>query len=155
MLGPDKMSFVIVVRPDKLTELKDRFPADMVLARNNIAARLETDGRSLVQTMLGRWKTGRLASTLKTRVFGNAVVLIIGSGIRYARWVFDGARRHDIRARGKFPLGFTRIGQKFHFWKVDHPGQPARKDILIALKALAIKVTKEEVRAIIQVRLFR
>ena len=149
------MSFTITARPDQLAQLKAAFPADMDLARRNIAARLETDGQALVTTMLGRWKTGRLASTLKVRVSGNTVIMTIGRGLKYASAVFRGARKHIIQAKGKFPLGWTRFGREFHFWKVNHPGQPARTDIIQALRVLAIKVTKEEVKAIIQVRSFR
>lgn len=148
------MSFVIVVRPDQLTQLRDRFPRDMALARNNIASRLQTDGQALVMAMLGRWKTGQLASTLKTRVFGNSVVLMIGRGLKYAKSVFSGAPRHTIPARKGSALSWTRFGRRFAFASVDHPGQPARTDILQALQKLMIKVTKEEVRAIIQVRSF-
>lgn len=149
------MSFIIVVRPDQLTQLRDRFPRDMALARNNIASRLQTDGQALVTSMLGRWKTGQLASTLKTRVFGNSVVLMIGRGLKYAKSVFSGAPRHTITSRKRGgALSWTRFGRRFAFASVDHPGQPARTDILQALQALMIKVTKEEVRAIIQVRSF-
>lgn len=149
------MSFVIVVRPDQLTQLRDRFPADMALARNNIASRLETDGKALVTSMLGRWKTGRLVSTLRTRVFGNSVVLMIGRGLKYSRSVFSGARRHTITARKRGgALSWSRFGRKFAFASVSHPGQPARTDILQALEALMIRITKEEVKAIIQVRSF-
>lgn len=149
------MSFVIVVRPDQLTQLRDRFPADMVLARNNIASRLQTDGQALVTSMLGRWKTGRLVSTLKTRVFGNSVVLMIGRGLKYTRAVFSGSPQHTITAKKRGgALSWSRFGQRFAYASVVHPGQPARTDILNALKALMVKITKEEVKAIIQVRSF-
>jgi len=146
---------VIVVRPDKLDELKAQFPADMALARHNIAERLETDGKALVTSMLGRYKTGRLVSTLKTSVFGNSVVLMIGRGLKYTKSVFEGAIRHDIKPKGKYPLGFKRHGQQFYYGKVDHPGQKARTDIKDALKALIMKVAEEEVKSIIQTRSYR
>ena len=147
------MSFTITARPDQLAQLKAQFPADMELARQNIAGRLETEGQALVTVMLGRWKTGRLASTLRTRVAGNTIIMTIGRGLKYASAVFRGAPRHTIKATGR-ALSWTRFGRRFAFASVDHPGQPARSDIIGALRDLSIKITKEEVKAIIQVRSF-
>ena len=144
------MSITLTVKPSQMLDLRLRFPGAMQITRNNIKLRLQSQGRALIKSMLGRWQRGRLASSFNVRVSGNTVTMSIGAGLKYTQAVFSGAIPHKIEAKGKSPLGWTRFGREFHFWSVQHPGQPARIDILLALQALAKRITREEVRATIQ-----
>lgn len=144
------MSIQLIAKPTQMTALRLQFPGQMQLARNNIKLRLQDQGRALIKSMLGRWQTGRLASSFNVRVSGNTITMRIGAGLKYTQAVFSGSRPHKIEAKGKYPIGWTRFGKEFHFWSVQHPGQKARFDILLALIALAKRITREEVRAIIQ-----
>ena len=144
----------ITVRPEKLAELRDRFPDDIELAKTNIARRFEDEGRALIFEKLGRWKhtPSPLAQSLTAVSTSRGISVKVGAGIAYADYVFFGADEHIIRPKGPYPLGWERFGTEFHFWKVKHPGQKARTDIFNALEELLIKIVQEEVAAIIRAR---
>ena len=144
------MGIQLTVKPSQMLALRLQFPSMMQTVRANIKFQLQERGRALVKAMLGRWQKGRLAASLNVSVSGNTVTMSIGAGLKYTQAVFSGARPHKIEAKGRSPLGWTRFGREFHFWSVNHPGQPARFDILLALQALAKRITREEVKAIFQ-----
>ena len=138
----------ITVRPEKLAELRDRFPDDIARAKANIARRMELQGRALVTTMLGRWQTGRLAQSLTAEPTDRGIMIEIGQALDYADWVFFGADPHIITPKTVKALHWARFGIDFFFSKVQHPGQKARTDIFNALEELLIRIVQEEVTAI-------
>ena len=142
----------ITVRPEKLAELRDRFPDDIATAKVNIARRMETQGRAKVASMLGRWQTGALAQSLTAEATARGIMIEIGQAIDYADWVFFGADPHIITPKNAKALHWARFGTDFFFGKVQHPGQKARTDIFNALEELLIKIVQEEVIAIIRAR---
>ena len=142
----------ITVKPEQLADFKANFPSDINMALKNIAARVEPEGQALVYTKLGRWKTGRLSSSLRARAAGKTVTTCIGTDIPYADAVFFGAEPHTIRPKSGKALSWTRFGMRYAYGKVEHPGQPARTDIFDALEELILKIVYEEVTAIIKAR---
>lgn len=145
-------TITIRLRPEQLADFRDNFPSDIDMALQNIERRVTDEGRALVHSKLGRWKTGELRDSLKATAAGRTVTTRIGQGVEHADYVFFGADPHIIEAEGEYPLGWKRFGTEYHFWKVKHPGQPARTDILDALEELVLKIVEEEVKAIIKAR---
>ena len=144
----------ITVRPEKLAELRDRFPDDIELAKTNIARRFEDEGRALIFEKLGRWKhtPSPLAQSLTAVSTSRGISVKVGAGIAYADYVFFGADEHIITPKTGRALSWTRFGTRFAFSKVEHPGQKARTDIFNALEELLIKIVQEEVSAIFKAR---
>lgn len=143
----------ITVKPEQLGQLRDSRPADMEIIKANIARRLEIQGPALITTMLGRWQTGKLASSLTTEVTTRGVTLMIGAGLDYADAVFFGADPHTITpGAGKKALHWSRFGVDYYYSKVDHPGQKARTDIFNALDELIHRIVEEEIRAVMTAR---
>lgn len=85
-----------------------------------------------LKTIAGEYSTGRLALSLKKRVWLLAGVGAAGrvwSPLEYAKWVHDGTPPHDIFPRGTgYPLRFfwRKLNRRVKFWAVYHPGQRAQ-----------------------------
>ena len=143
----------ITVRPEQLGQLQDSLPGDMEIIKANIARRLKEQGPALITSMLGRWQTGKLASSLTAEVTSRGVTMMIGAGLDYADAVFFGAERHPITpGAGKRALHWSRFGTDYYYSQVDHPGQKARTDIFNALDELIHRIVEEEIRAVMTAR---
>lgn len=95
-------------------------------------------------TLHGPYTTGNLAASLYRRgpfVTGTRVTGRVGSPLRYAQIVHDGARRHTIRpARGKYmKFYWRRVGQVVYARSVNHPGQPGKQFLVTPLIAVAAR----------------
>ncbi len=139
----------ISLTPEGLREFAAAWPEMMETAKSNIARRMRTQGRALVESMLGRWQTGQLAKSLEAYPTARGISINIGSGIEHADYVFFGAEPHIIKPKTGRALSWTRFGTRFAFGKVEHPGQPARTDIFNALEELFLRIIEEEITAMI------
>lgn len=100
--------------------------------------RVQFESRKLV-----RVRTGRLFSTIKTRVGGNARGIYVdvragGKGIKYTGYEHDGTKPHIIRARRKKALRFMINGQVVFRKQVKHPGTTGTLFLTMALPYAAI-----------------
>ena len=145
-------TITIRLRPEQLADFRDNFPSDIDMALQNIARRVQDEGRALVHSKLGRWKTGELRDSLKATAAGRTVTTKIGEGVEHADFVFFGAPKHWIYPKSGKSLHWNRFGTDFYFGAIEHPGQPARTDILDALEELVLKIVEEELKAIITAR---
>lgn len=145
-------TITIRLRPEQLADFRDNFPSDIDTALANIARRVTDEGRALVHSKLGRWKTGELRDSLRATAAGRTVTTRIGEGVEHADWVFFGAEPHTIKPKSGRALHWNRFGTDYYFGAVKHPGQPARTDIFDALEELVYKIVEEELRAMIIAR---
>jgi hypothetical protein len=100
--------------------------------------RVKFESRKLV-----RVRTGRLLSTIDTRVGSNSGGVYVdvvagGRGITYTGYEHDGTRPHVIRARRKKALRFMINGQVVFRTKVNHPGTTGTLFLTMALPYAAI-----------------
>lgn len=100
--------------------------------------RVKFESRKLVRT-----RTGRLLSTIDTRVGGNkkgvyVMVVAGGRGIKYTGYEHDGTAPHVIRARRKKALRFMINGQVVFRKQVNHPGTTGTLFLTMALPYAAI-----------------
>ena len=142
----------IRVRPEGLAAFKANWPADIERVKASIARRMEEQGRALVAARLGRWQTGELAGSLEAEPTSAGISMEIGAGVPHADYVFFGAPRHDIFPKRGRALSWWRFGTRFAFGKVDHPGQPARTDILNELEVLFLRIVQEEIEIMVTTR---
>ncbi len=139
----------ISLTPKGLREFAAAWPNELDSAKFRIAERMRTQGRALVEAMLGRWQTGKLASSLEAWVSAVGIGIELGGGIDYADYVMFGAEPHIIKPKTGRALSWRRFGMRFAFGKVEHPGQPARTDIFNALEELFLRIVEEEITAMI------
>ena len=140
----------ISLTPKGLREFAAKWPSEIERVKGTIARRMRTQGRALVEAMLGRWQTGQLASSLEAWPSARGFDIKIGAGVPHADYVFFGAERHTIKpGAGKRALHWNRFGIDFFFGAVEHPGQPARADIFNALEELFLRIIEEEIEAMI------
>lgn len=154
------MSINVTVPLSKLKEVRDRLPGLLDDIARAIGRRLQREGKSLLEGELGRYQTGKMADTFKAYVSQNAstgygeVRMQIGPsfdarGHNYVPDVFGGVGAHEMSNIGKkWPMRWSHVGGSGVAWKVEHPGQPARTDILEALKQLARQVAAEELMSL-------
>lgn len=100
--------------------------------------RVKFESRKLV-----RVRTGRLFSTIDTRVGGNKGGIFVdvvagGKGIKYTGYEHDGTRPHIIRARRKKALRFMLDGKVVFRKQVRHPGTTGTLFLTMALPYAAI-----------------
>ena len=162
------MSINVVVPLSKLKEVRDRLPSLLDDIVRGIGRRLQTEGKSLLESELGRFQTGAMASSFKAYVSQDAntgygeVRMQIGpnfdpeTGFNYTRTVLEiGSPGWEIdqRALGrKWPMRWSHAASRVSSgvgWHVKHPGQRARTDIIEALKELARQVAAEELMSLV------
>lgn len=101
--------------------------------------RVKFESRKLVRT-----RTGRLLSTIDTRIGGTkrggiyVSVVAGGKGINYTGYEHDGTAPHVIRARRKKALRFMINGNVVFRTKVNHPGTTGTLFLTMALPYAAI-----------------
>ncbi len=139
----------IRVKPEQLGQLRAQIPQFEAEIEARIVTRLQAQGRALIAAMLGRWQTGSLAASLQVEVMGEGIKMFLGSGLAYTDYVMFGAEPHTITPKGAKALHWNRFGIDFFFKRVQHPGQRARSDIFDALSELAMRITREEVLAVL------
>jgi len=151
------MSVVTITVPiERFQEVIEKIPSRVDDISRAIGRRLATEGKSLLEGELGRYQTGNMASTYRAYVSADGVRMQIGpafdaEGHNYVPDVFGGVPEHTIdqKALGrKWPMRWSHVGGSGVAWKVNHPGQRARTDIIEALKALARQVAMEELLAL-------
>ena len=149
------MSVVEIVVPwHGMADVKANWPALVEDYSRTIATRMREKLPTLIHNMLGIHKTGTLALSAKAYVGLKDIRITIGEGVRsedgfgYAPTVLvTGAPPHviDQRKEGRnWPMRWFHRGGAGIAWKVKHPGQPARLDIIQAIVDLAYKVASEE-----------
>lgn len=100
--------------------------------------RVKFESRKLVRT-----RTGRLFSTIDTRVGANSRGVYVdvvagGKGIKYTGYEHDGTKPHIIRARRKKALRFMINGNVVFRKQVQHPGTTGTLFLTMALPYAAI-----------------
>lgn len=157
------MSLQITIPLSKLKEVRDRLPGLLDDIVRGIGRKLQTQGKSLLESELGRFQTGRMADSFKAYVSQDAntgygeVRMQIGpvsdpkTGFDYTKTVLvigSPGWKLNQRAKGrKWPMRWSHAASRVSSgvaWEVEHPGQPARTDIIEALKQLARQVAAEE-----------
>ena len=99
----------------------------------------------LLSSSLGRYQTGALASSAIARVSLSGITVSVGEGLDHAEFVFQGTPPHIMDNTGKDkPMSWDHVGGKGIAWKVKHPGQRARTDILEEIKTLIIQIAEQE-----------
>lgn len=149
------MSVEIVIPWDGMTYVRDNWNRYLDDYMRAIGNRLRKILPGLIMGMLGKYKTGNLASTAKAGVglreitvtLGPAWDVSSGTGHDYAPDVIYGADPWSVdqRAEGKtWPMRWSHKGGSGVAWKVRHPGQPARPDIVQAIIEAAKQIAAEE-----------
>lgn len=146
----------ITVPMGQFSKVRDAMPKVLDDIMRKIGMRLQREGKALVEGELGRYATGNLASTYRAWVSLAGVTMTIGPamdalGHNYVPDVFEGVTPHTIdqlMLGRKYPMRWQHVGGSGVAWKVKHPGQRARTDIVEALKALALQVAGEEMLAL-------
>ena len=149
------MSVVEIVVPwHGMADVKANWPTLVEDYSRQIAQSMRNQLPTLINSMLGIYKTGKLALSAKAYVGLKDIRITIGEGVRsedgfgYAPTVLvEGARPHSIDQRKlgrNWPMRWFHRGGAGVAWKVKHPGQPARLDIIQAIIELAYKVASEE-----------
>ena len=87
--------------------------------------------RARLRASVGEYTTGRMASSITSRVWttGWHVQGRVGSDLPYAKFSDTGTTPHDITPRGPgYPLRFywRKVGAVVRFYKVSHPGQRSK-----------------------------
>lgn len=95
-----------------------------------LITRADTKAKLLLSNDLVNVRSGNLRSSQqppKVQQVGNLIVASMENTAKYARYVHDGTRPHDIRARRvKFLTGWTYRGMPVFTPLVHHPGTKAR-----------------------------
>ena len=148
-----RLSVEIVVPMQLLKQVRAKFPDLLDDYSRAIGNRLRRLLPSLIHDMLGPFQTGRLARSVRAYVSVEGIHITIGEGVTderghpYVKYVFEGAPRHvmDQIAKGRtWPMVWSHAKGSGVAMRVNHPGQKARKDILRAIKQLALQVAEEE-----------
>ena len=149
------MSVVEIVVPwHGMADVKANWPALVEDYSRQIAQSMRNQLPTLINSMLGIYKTGKLALSAKAYVGLKEIRITVGEGVRsdegygYAPTVLvTGAPPHviDQRKLGRnWPMRWFHRGGAGIAWKVKHPGQAARLDIIQAIVDLAYRVASEE-----------
>lgn len=142
----------ISLTPKGLRAFAAQWPSEVEIVKGAIARRMRTQGRALVESMLGGYQSSppELARSLTAFPSARGIDIAIGAGVPHADYVFFGAAPHTIKpGAGKRALSWTRFGRRFAFGKVEHPGQPARTDIFNALEVLFLGIVEDEIQKMI------
>jgi len=141
------MSVTVRVPMEQFAKVMDQFPKYSDDYLRAVGNRLRKLLPGTIQSMLGPYSKGRLARSARAYVSRKGVEIQIGEGVEHAPYVFGGVGLHtmDQKAAGKtWPMRWTHAGGSGVAWKVKHPGQRARQDILDVIRALAVQVALEE-----------
>lgn len=147
----------VVATPEDVRYISENYPRALNVLMRAIGNRLQKMVPGLISSKLGKYQTGQLAGTAKAWTSASGVYVSIGpafddDGHDYTQDVFMGARRHiiDQRAQGRtWPMRWSHAGGSGVAWRVEHPGQPARTDILDAIRELMYEVAEEEAIAVL------
>jgi hypothetical protein len=134
------MSFQLVVPMESFGYTREQFrglPAQVYQAVGNNIRKLLP---GLLRSSLGRFQTGELARS--ARVYVSIDGVRIAFTAKQAEYVFLGVAPHtiDMKAMGKtWPMRWNHAASRVPAgiaWKVNHPGQRARVDIIQEIEAL-------------------
>ena len=136
------MSFEVRVPIQEFKEIRDskwrKYLDDVTRAvGNNVRKRLP----GLLRSSLGRFQTGELAKTAQVWVDLGGVR--VEFPVEHAKYVFEGVSPHvmDTTARG-YPMVWDHAASRVPkgiAYRVNHPGQAARYDVIEEIKMLVLE----------------
>lgn len=135
----------VTVPVDLVKRVRDTFPARVNSYIRTVGRLVQARLPELLEGELGRYQTGQLANSGVVWISTSGIEIRIGEGLPQADYVFSGVAPHIMDNTGKGnPMRWDHVGGSGIAWKVNHPGQAARTDIIEAIKALALQIFVEE-----------